>query len=54
MNKKILINKKKQPSIQEIQDGIFKEMAFEEKLSLLDDFFKLGRKLQNLNNRRKI
>jgi hypothetical protein len=54
MKKKVIINKNKQKSIQEIQDDIFKKMSVDKKLLLLDDFFKFSRKLQNLNNRRKI
>ncbi|MEK7593132.1 MAG: hypothetical protein AAB464_00215 [Patescibacteria group bacterium] len=47
------INVKKK-SIQDLQDEGFKKMSAEEKLSLLDDFFKLGKELQKLNDRKKI
>ena len=35
-----------------IQDEIFKKMSVDQKLSLLDEFFKFGKELQNLNNRK--
>jgi len=43
-----------QKSIQDIQDESFIIMSIEEKLSLLDDFFRFGKELQNLNNRKKV
>lgn len=39
-------------SVQDLQDEVFKKMTFEEKLSLLDSFFKFGKELQNLNDKR--
>jgi hypothetical protein len=39
-----------QVSIQDMQDEIFKKMPIKKKLSLLDDFFRFGKKLQQLNN----
>lgn len=46
------MTKKKQKSIQDIQNEIFRKMSMDKKLSLLNDFFEFGKKLQNLNNRR--
>jgi len=43
-----------QKSIQDIQDESFIIMSIEGKLSLLDDFFRFGKELQNLNNRKKV
>jgi len=41
-------------SAQKIQDEIFRKMSADKKLSLLDGFFKFGKKLQSLNNRRSV
>ena len=48
MKKTILTPKK----AQEIQDGIFKKMSAEKKIKLTCDFFRLGRKLNQLNDRK--
>jgi hypothetical protein len=37
---------------QEIQDEIFRKMTVEEKLRLVDSFFRFGKKLKQLNDRR--
>lgn len=37
---------------QEIQDEIFKKMTAEEKLKMVDSFFRFGKKLSQLNDRR--
>lgn len=47
------MNKLKQKSAQEIQDEIFRKMSVKEKLRMLDEFFRFGKKLQSLNDRRK-
>lgn len=36
------------------QNEIFKKMSADKKLSLLDEFFKFGKELQNLNDRKKL
>jgi len=37
---------------QEIQDEIFKKMTAEEKIKLVSSFFRFGKKLSGLNNRK--
>lgn len=39
-------------SAEDIQDEIFRKMPVEKKLSLLDEFFRFGKKLQSLNDKR--
>jgi hypothetical protein len=52
--KKIKIKKinNRRRSAQRIQDKIFMKMSAEKKLLLLDEFFRLAKKLQNLNDRK--
>ncbi len=50
LNKDLKLSKK---SVRDIQDEIFRKMSVDKKLSLLDEFFRLGKELQKLNNRRK-
>lgn len=57
INEKAKLNKKifeadTKKSIQDLQDEVFKNMTIEEKLSLLDSFFKFGKELQNLNDKK--
>ena len=40
------------PNIQKIQDDMFKKMTAERKIQLVDQFFKLGKTLQALNDRK--
>jgi len=35
------------------QDEIFRKMSVDEKLPLLDEFFRFGKELQNLNDRKR-
>jgi len=53
--KKIKIKKinNRRRSAQRIQDKIFMKMSAEKKLLLLDEFFRLAKKLQNLNDRKR-
>lgn len=46
---KILQSKK---SVQEMQNNLFKKMSAERKLEILDSFYKFGKELQNLNDRK--
>ncbi|MEK7562165.1 MAG: hypothetical protein AAB509_00595 [Patescibacteria group bacterium] len=48
MKKNILTPKR----AQEIQDEIFKKMTARKKIKLVSSFFKFGKKLSKLNNRR--
>jgi hypothetical protein len=48
MKKEILTPKR----AQEIQDEIFKKMTAEEKLRMVDSFFRFGKKLSALNDRK--
>ncbi|MEK9150659.1 MAG: hypothetical protein AAB411_01035 [Patescibacteria group bacterium] len=52
LNKKVF-NVNVEKSAHDLQDEIFKKMPIDKKLSLLDEFFKFGKELQNLNNRKK-
>jgi len=40
-------------SMRDIQDEIFRKMSVDGKLSLLDEFFRFGKELQNLNDRKR-
>jgi hypothetical protein len=48
MKKTILTPKR----AEEIQDEIFRKMTAEEKIRLVSSFFRFGKKLNNLNDRR--
>lgn len=54
LNKKVLKKNIEKKSIQDLQDEVFRKMFFEKKMSILDSFFKLGKELQSLNDRKKI
>ena len=53
LSEKIFTDEIEQKSVQNIQDEIFRKMPFEKKLSLLDVFFRLGKELQILNDRKR-
>jgi len=52
MNKKPLISASR--TAEQIQDDIFKKMTAEKKIKLTCDFFRFGKKLNRLNDRKKI
>lgn len=47
------INQNREKAAQNTQDEIFRKMTVEKKLSLLNEFFRAGRDLQKLNDRRR-